>query len=66
MQNKKNLLATTALLAVTICLFISAKITPTPVSAPKKACTSCCKNSSKDKSESLWNFVTKGILHLSV
>jgi hypothetical protein len=36
MQNKKNLLATTALLAITICLFISAKITPVPrKSSPK-------------------------------
>ena len=66
MQIKKNLWATSALLAITICLFLSAKITPIPASAPQKACTSCCKNSSKEKNVSPWNFVAQSILHLSV
>ncbi|MBS1497432.1 MAG: hypothetical protein JSU03_08395 [Bacteroidetes bacterium] len=66
MQIKRTFLATTVLLIATICLFISAKITPIPPSAPSPNNSVCCKNHLKDKTFSPWNFVTQGILHITI
>jgi hypothetical protein len=69
MQVKKEIFLFCALIALSASLLIAANLStnvPAGCNLPQDKKMDCCQEMMKNKAESPWNFITGGILHLSV
>jgi hypothetical protein len=68
MQIKKEIFLFGLLIVFSISLLIASTISERPEACvgSKSKSIGCCQEKLSDKSESPWNFITGGILHLSV
>lgn len=69
MQIKKEILLFCLLIVLSVSLLVAADVSSKKnecLPGPAKSTECCCKEPVKSKTESPWNFITGGVLHLSI